>query len=60
MKQVILQGPKIKSNDFNQPLKQNTILKHVLAHGISLLILISTKDTLLRPCLSHGPDYHIS
>ena len=31
---------KIKSSEFNQPVKLNTMLRYVLAHSILLVILI--------------------
>ena len=53
-------SPKIKSSEFNQPVKLNTMLKYVLAHTILLVILIFNQG--LYCCdyiLSYDPDSHI-
>ena len=44
MNQEIFTESEIKSSEFNQLFKVNTMLKYILAHRILLIILIFNKD----------------
>ena len=61
MKQTIFTESEIKSSEYNQLVKVNTMLKYLLAHRILLVIL--TFNQRLCCCdylLSYGPDSHFT